>query len=116
MVSRGRFARMCIEVNITKPLLSKFKLRRRVRCIEYEGIHLICFKCGVYGHRAEQCHHNEENGKQPENAKQPATGEQGGDRVAIPQNRKYQFGEDMLIIWPEITETYGPWMLAPKKS
>lgn len=36
LVSRGRFARMCVEVDITKPLLSKFKLRRRVRRIEYE--------------------------------------------------------------------------------
>lgn len=37
-VTRGKFARLCVEVDITKPLLSKFKLRR-VRRIE-----LICFK------------------------------------------------------------------------
>lgn len=29
MASKGRFARMCIEVDITKPLLAKYKLRKR---------------------------------------------------------------------------------------
>ncbi|KAJ9187288.1 hypothetical protein P3X46_002761 [Hevea brasiliensis] len=50
-VSPGKFARMCVKVDLTKPLLSKFKFRRRIHKIEYEGINLICFECGVYGHR-----------------------------------------------------------------
>lgn len=55
LVSRAMFARICVEVDITKPLLSKFTLRRRVRGIVYEGLHLICFKCGMYGHNTESC-------------------------------------------------------------
>ncbi|XVF57141.1 hypothetical protein PTKIN_Ptkin06aG0180000 [Pterospermum kingtungense] len=55
LVSRGKFARMCVEIDITKPLLAKFRVRRRIRKIEYEGIHLVCFHCGVYGHRKEIC-------------------------------------------------------------
>ncbi|XP_031091112.1 uncharacterized protein LOC115996110 [Ipomoea triloba] len=31
LVSRGKFARMCVEVDITKPLLSKFSLKENVR-------------------------------------------------------------------------------------
>lgn len=54
-VSRGKFARICVEVDLTKPLLSKFKLRNQIRRIEYQGLHLICFGCGVYGHRKEEC-------------------------------------------------------------
>lgn len=53
--SRGRFVRLCVEVDITKPLLAKFKLQKRIRTIEYEGIHLMCFGCGTYGHRQESC-------------------------------------------------------------
>ncbi|EEF46729.1 conserved hypothetical protein [Ricinus communis] len=51
-VSRGKFARICVEVNLTKPLLAKFKLRRPIRKIEYE---LVCFDCGKCGHRKEDC-------------------------------------------------------------
>ena len=47
-VSRGHFARICVEVDLGKPLILKFELRRRVRWIEYEGLHLMCFKCGMF--------------------------------------------------------------------
>ncbi|XVF47015.1 hypothetical protein PTKIN_Ptkin03bG0075100 [Pterospermum kingtungense] len=38
LVSRGKLARMCVEVDMTKPLLAKFRLRRHIRRIEYEEI------------------------------------------------------------------------------
>ncbi|CAN1120861.1 hypothetical protein LINPERHAP1_LOCUS17247 [Linum perenne] len=49
--NRGKFARICVEVDLLKPLLSKYRLRRRVRGIEYEGLHTICFSCGCFGHQ-----------------------------------------------------------------
>ncbi|XP_019182142.1 PREDICTED: uncharacterized protein LOC109177287 [Ipomoea nil] len=55
MVSRGMFARICIEVDITKRLISKFKYKNRVRHVSYEGIHMVCFTCGVYGHTPDKC-------------------------------------------------------------
>ncbi|XVE63525.1 hypothetical protein DITRI_Ditri07aG0027100 [Diplodiscus trichospermus] len=48
---RGRYARMCMEVDLEKPLLSTFQLRRRVHIIEYETLDLVCLSCGKYGHR-----------------------------------------------------------------
>jgi hypothetical protein len=52
----GNFARICVEVDLMKPLLlSKFKLRRRPRRIVHEGLHLICFQCGQYGHKKDAC-------------------------------------------------------------
>ena len=55
LVSRGHFARICIEVDLEKPLVSKFELRSKVRRVEYEGIHLICFACGRFNHKKEEC-------------------------------------------------------------
>ncbi|XP_019173801.1 PREDICTED: uncharacterized protein LOC109169373 [Ipomoea nil] len=54
-VSRGMFARICVEVDIRKPLISKFTYKQRVRSVAYEGIHLVCFSCGIYGHSTETC-------------------------------------------------------------
>lgn len=54
MASRGHFARMFVEVDLTKPLLCKFRLRRRITRVEYEGVHLICFSCGMYDLREEE--------------------------------------------------------------
>lgn len=44
-----------MEVNFSKPLLSKFRFHRRVRHIKYEGIHLVYFAYGSYGHRTDSC-------------------------------------------------------------
>lgn len=43
LVSRGKFARICVEVDLTKPLLTKFKLRNQIRHIEYKGLYQVCF-------------------------------------------------------------------------
>lgn len=50
LVTRGHYARLCVEVDITKPLLSKFKLIRRVRYVEYEALHTVFFSCSKFGH------------------------------------------------------------------
>ncbi|XP_019160758.1 PREDICTED: uncharacterized protein LOC109157313 [Ipomoea nil] len=55
LASRGKFARVCVEIDISKPLRSKFTLADEVYPVEYEGIHMICFKCGLYGHKQELC-------------------------------------------------------------
>ncbi|XVE77750.1 hypothetical protein DITRI_Ditri13aG0087600 [Diplodiscus trichospermus] len=52
--ARGRFMRVCMEVDLEKPLLSKFRFRRKVHRIEYEALHLVCFHCGRYGHQKEE--------------------------------------------------------------
>jgi hypothetical protein len=41
--TQGNYEWICVEVDLTKLLLSKFKLRRRIQQITYEGLHLICF-------------------------------------------------------------------------
>lgn len=45
---------ICAEVNFAKPLASHIVIRGHKLLIEYEGLHLICFKCGLYGHNAEK--------------------------------------------------------------
>ncbi|KAL8150574.1 hypothetical protein V2J09_020382 [Rumex salicifolius] len=49
MGERGRFTRLCVEVDTEKPLLSKFKMIGRIWRIQYEGFKMICFNCGKLG-------------------------------------------------------------------
>lgn len=55
IVSRGKYDRLCVEVDLAKPLLSKYKMRRQIRRIEYEGLHLFCFECRMYEHMQDSC-------------------------------------------------------------
>ncbi|KAJ1379762.1 Zinc finger, CCHC-type [Sesbania bispinosa] len=52
---RAKFARLCNEVNLTEALISRFILNGRRYRVEYEGLHLVCFHCGCYGHRRDSC-------------------------------------------------------------
>jgi len=54
-MERGQYTRLCVEVDLTKPLLSKFRLNGRIWGIQYEGLKMICFKCGRQGHKEEVC-------------------------------------------------------------
>ncbi|KAJ8774516.1 hypothetical protein K2173_016962 [Erythroxylum novogranatense] len=52
---RDRFARVCVELDLCKPLKPKLKVEGKEVSIEYEGLPLICFECGIFGHRKADC-------------------------------------------------------------
>jgi hypothetical protein len=52
---RGRFARVCVEIDLDKPVVGKLCLRDAWYNVEYEGLHLLCSSCGCYGHIARNC-------------------------------------------------------------
>ncbi|KAL4329106.1 hypothetical protein AHAS_Ahas13G0266900 [Arachis hypogaea] len=47
---RKNFARIYVELNLCKKLISKISNPRTTLNIEYQGLHLICFNCELYGH------------------------------------------------------------------
>ncbi|KAK2634118.1 hypothetical protein Ddye_028910 [Dipteronia dyeriana] len=53
--ARGIFARICVEIDITKPLLGSQNIEDRAIRVEYESLGLVCFKCGRYGHSKDSC-------------------------------------------------------------
>ncbi|XVF84570.1 hypothetical protein PTKIN_Ptkin17bG0047600 [Pterospermum kingtungense] len=95
---RGRFARLCVEIDLSKLLLTKFRVRRRVRRIEFEVIHVICLQCEMYGHRKEECIMH---GDRPEGCLKV---------TEAPVVDERNFPES------EVTEAYGKWMLVRKQS
>ncbi|RYR05146.1 hypothetical protein Ahy_B06g085003 [Arachis hypogaea] len=53
--SRGRFARICVEIDLAKKLVPRISVLGLELYIEYEGLHQICFSCGKYGHMSDLC-------------------------------------------------------------
>lgn len=52
---RSKFARVCVEVDLVIPLIPSLTVLDMPQRVEYEGLHLICFQCGKYGHRGDDC-------------------------------------------------------------
>lgn len=53
-VSRGKFARVCVEIDLNKPVVGRVCVEGKWFYIEYEGLHIICHNCGCYGHSPER--------------------------------------------------------------
>ncbi|CAI0393759.1 unnamed protein product, partial [Linum tenue] len=90
--ARAKFARVCIEADLTKPLVTQFKVAGVEYDIQYEGLTNICFHCGKYGHPQTRCpalHATPEEPKTPDQSSQ----------------RK-----------PRHEEPYGEWMIAKRRE
>lgn len=53
--SRGKFARVCVEVDLNKPLEASYKLKGQLWKVQYESLRTLCFSCEIYGHSKEGC-------------------------------------------------------------
>ena len=53
--ARGRYARLCVQVDINKPLIYTVLIGKFQQSVVYEGIGKLCFSCGRVGHRRENC-------------------------------------------------------------
>ncbi|KAI5339511.1 hypothetical protein L3X38_018783 [Prunus dulcis] len=53
--ARGKFARICVELDLAKPLTPFIEIEGRTYGVVYEGINLVCFECGCFGHGRDSC-------------------------------------------------------------
>ncbi|KAI5349115.1 hypothetical protein L3X38_002002 [Prunus dulcis] len=101
--NRGKFARMCVELDLTKPLEAFVQINQEWYNIEYEGLPDICYLCGRYGHKREHC---EKRNSAP---------------VAVPGEGQSSVVEDVLegnvaMNNEELLENLrGPWMNVPAR-
>jgi len=58
-VERGKFARVCVEVDLTTLVVGKIWVNVHWYKVQYEGLHLICTNCGCYGHLGRNCSKNQ---------------------------------------------------------
>nr|POE98982.1 uncharacterized protein CFP56_40197 [Quercus suber] len=115
--SRGQYARLCVQVNINKPLIYIILIGRFQQSVVYEGISKLCFSCGRVGHRREACQYT---------IKPPVVERQEKDEVAEVVERNDQDGStgmnpvsasDEKSAPGQLEEDgYGPWLVVTRKK
>ncbi|KAF7841373.1 reverse transcriptase [Senna tora] len=55
LTSRGKFARIFVEINLNNKLIPQVEIKGKKYNVKYEGLHQICFHCGKYGHMKGLC-------------------------------------------------------------
>lgn len=107
--SRGRFARVCVEIDLGKPLLTRVQINRKFVYIEYEGLPTICYSCGRVGHTKDACIHTIQRVNQ--NEKQPSPVGEGmqEDGMAVDGGAQAEQADPTP---PE----FGPWMQVSRRN
>ena len=95
--SRGSYARLCVQVDLDKPLITSVRVGRLVQRITYEGVSTLCFSCGRLGHKRDSC---------PYYIK-PAVREE----VVVNENISTEQKETN-----QLDSKYGPWMVVTRKK
>ncbi|XP_028053714.1 uncharacterized protein LOC114258058 [Camellia sinensis] len=108
MVTRGKFARICVEMDLTKPLIPKFVLEDKCYSIEYESLHSFCFLCGRIDHRREACRFKTHIA-QPTGEKLAVTSDDSHGTSTTDANGNLQPQEVR-------EDEFGPWMLVTKRG
>lgn len=96
--SRGRFARICVQVNFDHPLIKLIRIGGIEQPVQYEGINALCFSCGRVGHKVDAC---------PYTVRAPC--KDGEDK---------EEGKSSTVKDPSAPteEVYGPWVLVTRKK
>ena len=107
--ARGRFARLCVQVNLDKPLIKTVKIGRLAQIVLYEGLNSLCFECGRIGHRKETCPYVIK-GPQAENPQ----GTQDKSNILEEQNVRKE--ETQTKFHCNELDGYGQWMVVTRKK
>ncbi|XP_023879304.2 uncharacterized protein LOC111991740 [Quercus suber] len=122
MEARGRYARLCIQVDINKPLINTILIGKFEQPVMYEGIHEFCFSCGRIGHKRDSCPYTVKNPETP--LADPQASEGGA------ASRKQATSPHMLHDTASTTpgsgtkkdkgadledDRYGPWMIVTRR-
>lgn len=110
--SRGKFARICIEVDLNRQLVPTFTALGEEHIVEYEGLHSICFSCGRYGHKSENCVETKLKDSTPVNTAVSETSPMAQEDQPMVQPVQRTDAEQMDQNLPR----FGPWMVAKKNS
>jgi hypothetical protein len=130
-LARGRFARICVEIDLTQPVVGKVGVNGEWYHVQYEGLHVICTQCGCYGHVLKDCSISP---KKIDQSNTPAENNSNGDKIhndkaeggrsELPKdlNEKNQFvGNDELNVRNHgddggADELHGDWIKVERKK
>ncbi|KAH9648562.1 DUF4283 domain-containing protein [Citrus sinensis] len=90
---RGKFARIA------------FNLDGRIQKVEYEGLLIICYQCGKYGHNRTVCFNRQNlNGVNEANSENSPLANESVDKIGV------------STVANSTSERFGPWMVVVRKG
>ena len=123
MEARGRYARLCIQVDLNKPLIDTILIGRFEQPVSYEGLHKLCFSCGRIRHKIEACQYTIKRpemlaGGSPVKAGLDNVSDQTTNPCGVHDLSSTTSGSGTKNVREPGAEDdkYGPWMLVSRRK
>nr|AIK35195.1 LINE-type retrotransposon LIb DNA [Ipomoea batatas] len=118
IAAKGKFARIAVEIDLSKPLVSEVWVGNYLQTVEYEGLHVICFSCGVVGHREQSCPDSKQNVPETPNVEQTQNTmpEAACMQHAVPATSPVQNQTTVPTAPVQERRPYGTWMMVTNKK
>mgnify|MGYP000957094387 FL=1 len=119
--SRGKFARLCIQVDVNKPLITTVMIGKLQQTVTYEGIHNLCFECGRMGHKREACPFVIRPVPPCEEEEKGGAGDRGASTHVVhdPDSAEINLGphgKDNAVQEDVHEGSYGPWVVVARRK
>ena len=118
---RGRFARMCVQIDVEKPLITALLIGKFEQQVCYEGIQKLCFSCGRIGHSKETCPYTVLPSPATREERPVAAGVADvhpcKEHVSVQAGDVVGSSSDVQesVLDKEQEGTYGPWIMVERK-
>ena len=123
--ARGRFTRLCVQVDVNKPLVTTIKIGKLEQAVCYEGIQKLCFDCGRMGHKRESCPYSIRQDVPPKKTVETESEKDKARSCFSREENADKADEEASGIVPDIVQdvgenyvqdsTYGPWIVVQRK-
>ncbi|XP_057730120.1 uncharacterized protein LOC130945416 [Arachis stenosperma] len=115
---RGKFARLCVELDLNELLVAQYAINEVRYLVEYEGIHNICFACRMVRHKKQRCPKKIQNKPLGSTEQQHARMNQEGERMENQQSREEDRGKKGKgkEVQEEQREAFGLWIIVQKTT
>ncbi|KAL0002179.1 hypothetical protein SO802_015960 [Lithocarpus litseifolius] len=128
MEARGKYARLCIQVDVDKPLVNTVLIGKFEQAVMYEGINKLCFACGRIGHKKEMCPHTIRRDVLPPEKEASSTkvsstsprkmhvsgGSEAGRDMAECSAMEHGMAESSGMV--HVEDNYGPWIVVTRRK
>lgn len=114
--ARGRYARLCVQLDVNKPLITSIQIGDFKQSVSYEGLQRLCFSCGRLGHRKEACPYTIRPVASPSDSPRSHGNER--ERMEEPQGLcgTDNSGNHQTDFAAGHKDNYGPWMVVARRK
>lgn len=121
-LTRARYARVCVDVDLTKPLVTRVWVGGQWRVIFYENISILCFNCGKIGHVKQACTAKGDNPNDKDGKSGEGDGDTGpGDNQLLLDQTHINMSQNNQNTYDNLHNGerdvgYGPWTTIQNKK